>query len=289
MKKKQLEKRTKAVEKAFGDEKFIYELLKRNTGDIRSDFGKIFMYYLSTADKKHKYNVDEIENKLYSAEMCYSGKPVIDQRYYFQAYNGYCEESYKANGLDDISSMDSKVKKAFELLEQELGKTSYGLGGKTENINRSFITSDIETALHYAFSYAPERLWEGPLSGDYDIIIGEKKTDYMMRIVENKLEALSNITDDKKEEIRNAGRIVAEAYGSRRPRIAIIPENEIQNYKACFSEHRIHNPDELSTIKELADNENPTWTYDFVSGPNLRDETRYCSIWQNYTRQVYFY
>lgn len=277
VKNKQLKKRVKALEKAFGDEEFVCELLKIKTNDIRYDFSEVFKYYFSTADKKHNYTLDEIQSKLYA--MYDEGNPIIDQRYYFQAYNGYCEDSYKINGLDDISSMDSKVKEAFELLEQELGKTHYGLGGKTGNVNRSFITSDPKTALHYAFSYAPERLWEGPLSGNYDIIVGEKKTDYMMRIVESKLEALSNITDDKKEKIRNAGRIVAQAYGSRRPQIAIIPESEIQNYKACFSEHDISEPNELLTIKELADEENPNWIYDFSSGPNMCDKTRYCSVW----------
>lgn len=277
VKNKQFKKRVKALEKAFGDEKFVCELLKIKTSDIRYEFSEVFKYYFITADKKHNYTLDEIQSKLYA--MFYKGNPIIDQRYYFQAYNGYCEDSYKINGLDDISSMDSKVKEAFELLEQELGKTHYGLGGKTGNVNRSFITSDPETALHYAFSYAPERLWEGPLSGNYDIIVGEKKTDYMMRIVESKLEALSNITDDKKEKIRNAGRIVAQAYGSRRPKIAIIPESEIQNYKACFSERRILEPNELLTIKELADEENHDWIYNFSSGLNMRDETRYCSVW----------
>ena len=280
---KQLAKRVKALQKAFDDEDFIYELLRRKTYDIRNTFSEVFQYYFSTADKSHKYTFDEIQGKLYySGELYCSGKPLIDQRYYFQAYNGYCDESYRANGLDDISGMDPKVKQAFELLEQELGKTSYGLGGETGGVNRSFITSDFGTVMHYAFSYAPERLWEGPLSGNHDIIIGEKKSDYMMRIIEEKLASLPDITDEKKEEIREAGKIVSEAYGSRRPRIAIIPESEIENYKANFNE--IFDPQaRYQTIKELADEENPTWVFDFASGPNMRDGTRYCSEWQNYT------
>lgn len=280
---KQLAKRAKALQKAFDDEDFIYELLRGETHDIRNTFAEVFKYYFSTADKSHKYTFDEIHDKLYSpGELCYSGKPIIDQRYYFQAYNGYCDESYKANGLDDISGMDPKVKQAFELLEQELGKTHYGLGGEIDDINRSFITSDFDTVMHYAFSYAPERLWEGPLSGNHDIIIGEKKSDYMMRIIEEKLASLPDITDEKKEEIREAGKIVSEAYGSRRPRIAIIPESEIENYEANFSE-RFKPQERYQKIKELADIENPTWVFDFSSGPNMSDKTRYCSEWQNYT------
>ncbi len=281
---KQLAKRVKAIQKAFDDKDFIYQLLKGGLYDLQENFGEVFNYYLSTQDKNHKYTFQEIQDKL--TIMRYAGNPLIDQRYYFQAYNGFCEDAYRANGLDDISAMDPNVKQAFELLEHELGKTKYGLGGEVSGINKSFITSDAETLMHYALNYSPERLWEGPLKEfkKTPIIVGEKKTEYMMRIIENEISSLPEISEEKKEKIRQAGRIVSEAYGSKRPRVAIIPESEIENYKANFDEkgERRLGQYEFKTIKELADEENPNWIYTFMSGNNMKCTERYSCIWKDY-------
>lgn len=284
MKNKQLEKKVKALQKAFNDEDFILRLLqtkddfweKRRT--FRDMFAKVFEYYLCTEDKNHTYSYDEIQNKFYEI---YGNGEMIDQRYYFQAYNGCCEESYRKNGLDDISGMNPKIIEALELLENELGKTTKGTSGKINEFHRSYVTASAEMLMRYALDFSPERLWYGPLnevgtavnSGKTvktSIRIGEKKSDYIMRIIEGKIEGMS---EEKKEQIRKAGRIVADAYGSKRPRIAIIPESGIREQRADYNSHAsflTNLPN--TTIGELAELENPDWIYTLSSGPNFGSE-----------------
>jgi len=203
-------------------------------------------------DKDTSYSYDELMDKYYT--MINSGKEVIEQRYYFQAFNGGCEKTYKKNGLDDISDLDPKVIEAMEFLENELGKTQHPVGGMSEDQFCSFLTTDIEMLMRYALSYSPERLWYGPLGIKEDckppIIIGESKKDYMLRILESRI---IGKTPEQRDEILRAGNIVCEEYGTKRPRIAIIPESEIKDYKANYSGIKSEND---SSLGELAEKEN---------------------------------
>ena len=284
MKNTSLNKKAKALQKAFGDEEFILKILQTcgkitNKTDFREKFAQIFKYYLCTEDKKHNYSFGEIQDKI--NELYAQGQIMIDQRYYFQAYNGCSEETYNTNGLDDISELNPKIVEAFELLESKLGKTTQGVGGEVNGTHRSYITTDPEMLMRYALDFSPERLWYGPLNEvgasvsfgnpiKTSIRVGEKKTDYIMRIIEGKIEGMP---EDEKIEIRKAARIIADAYGSKRPRIAIIPESEIKDYKAdynSFASNVTEPPD--TTILDLANAENPEWVYTLESGSNFRYE-----------------
>ena len=271
-----LKKRSKNIQKAFNSNSLILKMLQDidSTEQLNYWMSIIFSYYLCSFDKKNNYTLDELmdkNNKL--MESAYkTGKSIIEQRYYFQAFNGCYEETFKKNGLDDISNLDFKVKEAFELLEKELGRTRYGpLGGESNDQFCSFITPDPYMVIRYALSYSPERLWFGPLdSGFIDkrppIKIGESKTDYMMRIIESKIQG-RNI--EERNKILEAGKVVCEEFGSKRPRIAIIPEDGIKDFFANYGGIRTEYD---KKIEELAQEENYSWTYDLKSGANFGAE-----------------
>ena len=267
-----LKTKVKILQKVFEDKDFIYELVQ-NSKDLNNDFASIFSYYLCTEDKNKNCTIHETISKL--TELKNSGNNIIEERYYFQAYNGGSDKSYKKNGLDDISSIPKNVIEAFTFLENELGKTTQPLGGHDGEHNRSFITGDPNLVMRYALEYAPERLWAGPLceTGSYNnplktnIKIGESKSQYMMRIIVNKVEQL-DVGSEKKEEILKYGKIVSEFYGSKRPRIAIIPEHMIKDKRASFGS----NPDK-TTLGELAESEQVMWKKNLESGPNFAYES----------------
>ena len=266
-----LNRKEKSLQKVFENNDFIYELVQ-NSKNLVLDLSSIFSYYLCTEDKNRKYTIQEINSKL--IELQTSGNDIIEERYYFQAYNGGCDKSYKKNGLDDISSIPKKVVESFAFLEKELGKTDKILGGYDGKKNRSFITGDPKLVIKYALNYAPERLWAGPFceTGYYihplktPIKIGESKTQYMMRIIANKIEKL-DVSSEKKEAILKAGKIVSEFYGCKRPRIAIIPEHMIKDKMASFGDD---NPNK--TLEELAKKEQDMWKRTLQSGPNFAYE-----------------
>lgn len=272
---KQMKKKTNALQKVFDDDDFILRAVQEMGGlksktDFRSTFASIFSYYFASEDLNHSYTMDEMYEKIWNLQ---EKGTCADQRYYFQAYNGCCEETYRKNGIDDISGLSQDIKNAMEVLESELGKTTQTTAGGEEKIRRSYITTDFEMLMRYAFDYSPERLWYGPLkdSEQTAIRIGESKSDYMMRIIEGKLDGK---TEEEKDKIRGAGRIIADAYGTKRPRIAIIPESEIKNYKADFDSTTPNSEKEKpeKTLYEIAEEENYAWTSNFQSGPNFSFE-----------------
>lgn len=278
---KQMKKKIKAVQKAFNDDDFILKIIHDmggidTKGDFREDFAKIFAYYFASGDKNHDYTIEQMDEKMWDLES--KGVPLVDQRYYFQAYNGCYDASYQKNGLDDISSLDTRVKEAMETLEREIGKTDKVTAGGDDKISRSFVTTDFKMLMRYALDFSPERLWYGPLNdsvnGDMNslksekrtmIRVGEKKSDYIMRIIESKLEGK---TEEEKERLRSAGRIIAEEFGTKKPRIAIIPESEIKDFKADFDSDtpNIDKQKPDSTIQELAEQGNAFWTLSFENG-----------------------
>ena len=89
-----------------------------------------------------------------------------------------------------------------------------------------------------------------------------------MRIIEGKLEGK---TEEEKDRIRKAGRIIADAYGTKKPRIAIIPESLIKGCKADFDSFNTNEDKKIpnTTIFRLAEDENKKWIYSFESGPNF--------------------
>lgn len=272
---KQMKKKTNALQKVFDDDDFILRAVQEMGGlksknDFRSTFASIFSYYFASEDLNHSYTMDEMYEKIWNLQ---EKGTCADQRYYFQAYNGCCEETYRKNGIDDISGLSQDIKNAMEVLESELGKTTQTTAGGEEKIRRSYITTDFEMLMRYAFDYSPERLWYGPLkdSEQTAIRIGESKSDYMMRIIEGKLDGK---TEEEKDKIRGAGRIIADAYGTKRPRIAIIPESEIKDFKADFDSTTPNSEKEKpeKTLYEIAEEENYAWTSNFQSGPNFSFE-----------------
>lgn len=272
---KQMKKKVRALQKVFNDDDFILRAVQGMGGigskvDFRYVFGNIFSYYFASEDLNHYYTIDEMNEKLWALQEKGS---CVDQRYYFQAYNGCCEETYRKNGIDDVSDLSSEIKDAMEILESELGKTTQTTAGGEEKIRRSYITTDFEMLMRYAFDYSPERLWYGPLkdSEKTSIRVGESKSDYMMRVIEGKLEGK---TEEEKDRIRGAGRIIADAYGTKRPRIAIIPESEIKDFKADFDSDTPNSEKEKPkiTLYEIAEEENYGWTSGFQSGPNFSFE-----------------
>lgn len=272
--KEQISGKREALQKAFDDEDFVMRIIQgmgsTNEDSMKWDFAKVFSYYFASEDLNHSYTLNEIREKL--DKMLENGLN-INQRYYFQAYNGCCEKAYSKNGLDDVSGLSPKVKEAMEILESELGKTELILAGEEGKIRRTFITSDFEMLMRYALDYSPERLWKGPLKQEepLSIKIGESKSDYMMRIIKGKLDGK---TEEEQKKIMRAGKIIADAYGTKRPRIAIIPESEIKDFKADYDSMSPKSNKEKpkTTLHELAEEDNALWTSNFQSGPNFSFE-----------------
>lgn len=132
----------------------------------------------------------------------------------------------------------------------------------------TYLTTSPNMLMRYALVYSPERLWHGPLGFAYKPIvfpmkIGESKKEYMMRIIESRI---TEKNEEERPEILKAAEIVCEAFGTKRPRIAIIPESAIKDYKANYC--GISREDDCS-ISELAKVENPEWIYNLSSGPNF--------------------
>lgn len=254
--KKILNKRTQNLQKAFNDKKLIYGIVQnsRDAVGLRLNFAEIFQLYFA--------------NK--------NGKP-LDERYYFQAFNGVYEETFKKNGLGNISGLNITIIQAFKLLEDELGKTTFALGGNNNNTNSNFLTTDPFMLMKFALMYSPERLWLGPLGVDvvdgikFPYKIGETKCQYMMRLLESKIP--ENIDNEKRKKIIEAGEIICNEFGSKRPRIAIIPESEIKDYPADFAGNYEYCQTKLF---ELADMENAYWTYNMQSGPNFSSSQGVC-------------
>ena len=272
--KEQISGKREALQKAFDDEDFVMRIIQ-GMGSIdevsmKWNFATVFSYYFASEDLNHFYTLNEINEKM--KKMTREGLD-IDQRYYFQAYNGCCEKTYNKNGLDDVSGLSPKVKEAMEILESELGKTEMILAGEESEIRRTFVTTDFRMLMRYALDYSPERLWKGPLKQDspLPIRIGESKSDYMMRIIEGKLDGK---TEKERKKIMRAGKIIADAYCTKRPRIAIIPENEIKDFKADC-DNNLPKPNKKkpeTTLYELAEQDNAKWTFNFHSGNGFRSE-----------------
>lgn len=76
--KKVLQKRTYNIQKAFNDKNLIYNIIQnsKDAFSFRIKFAELFKLYFG--------------NK--------SGK-ALEERYYFQAFNGVYEETFKENGL----------------------------------------------------------------------------------------------------------------------------------------------------------------------------------------------
>lgn len=265
-----LKERVESLQAAFNSEELIQNVLGyvNNPKKMDEEFGTLFSYYLCTRDKKQDYSYDEIEYKL--RLMRSASKQMIDQRYYFQAFNGFYEETFQKNGLDDISDLNTEIKKSMEILENEVGKTQYDEGGLSQGKWRSYLTGDPETAIKYALLYSPERLWSGPLGtniveklNQMPIKIGEAKKDYMMKILSNRIAEKNN---EQKKRILKAGNVVCEAYGTKRPRIAIIPESEI---KDCKVECKINDVHDI-TLGELAEESNIWWTQYLMAGQEFQ-------------------
>ena len=85
--------------------------------------------------------------------------------------------------------------------------------------------------------------------------------DYMMRILENR--TLDRSEEDRKK-IMQAGKIVCEAFGTKRPRIAIIPETEIENLKMTDG-----NKWGGDTVKDYGERCASSWTRDLWAGGSL--------------------
>lgn len=261
-----LHKRTHNVQEAFNDKKLIYNILQnsKNAFSFRIKFAEIFKMYFG--------------NK--------NGRP-LEERYYFQAFNGVYEKTFKENGLGNISSLNSTVIQAFKLLEDELGKTTLALGGDTTNNNSNFLTTDPFVLMKFALMYSPERLWLGPFGVDavdgikFPYKIGETKSQYMMRLLESKMP--ENIDIEKRNQILDAGKIVCNEFGSKRPMIAIIPESAIQNYPADFTGNYEYCQ---TNLLELADAENTYWTQNMQSGPNFRSSQGVC-VYGNITQDKF--
>lgn len=255
--KKNLNKRAQNLQKVFNDKKLIYSIVQssRDAFGLRLKFAEIFQLHFA--------------NK--------NGKP-LEERYYFQAFNGVYEETFKKNGLGNISDLNITVIQAFKLLEDELGKTTFALGGdNNNNSNSNFLTTDPFMLMKFALMYSPERLWLGPFGVDvvdgikFPYKIGETKCQYMMRLLESKIP--ENIDKEKRNKIIEAGKIVCNEFGSKRPRIAIIPESAIQDYPADFTGNYEYCQTKLF---ELADMENTYWVHNMQSGPNFSSSQGVC-------------
>lgn len=246
--KKIVKQRAKKIQKAFENKEKLYKVIQECSNEviIRQALAEVF-----------------VENFI-------GRKKQIEDRYYFQAFNGCYEKTFRENGLGNISGLNENVVKAFKLLENELGKTEMSNSDENVVITTNFFTTDPFTLMRYALIYSPERLWLGPLGVDIveglkePIKIGETKTEYMMRLIEKRIP--EHIDEKRKQKIFEAGRIIAKEFGSKRPRIVIIPESEISEYDANFSGNYSMQRDK---IKTLADQENMYWTYNMQSGPNF--------------------
>lgn len=246
--KKIVKQRAKKIQKVFENKKNLYKIIQECSHEviIRQALAEVF-----------------VENFI-------GRKKQIEERYYFQAFNGCYEKTFRENGLGNISGLNENVVNAFKLLEDELGKTDMSNSDENVGITTNFFTTDPFTLMRYALTYSPERLWLGPLGVDIvdgvkePVKIGETKIEYMMRIIEKRLP--KHIDEERKQKIFEAGKIIAEEFGSKRPIIAIIPESEISEYDANFSGKYTMPRDK---VKTLADQENMLWTYNMQSGPNF--------------------
>lgn len=264
--KKVLQKRAHNVQKAFNNKDLIYNVIQnsRDSFSFIIKFADIFKLYFG--------------NK--------NGRP-LEERYYFQAFNGVYKEPFKENGLGNISSMNSTVIQAFKLLEDELGSTFMAVGGNNINIHSNFLTTDPFVLMKFALMYSPERLWLGPFGVDalegikFPYKIGETKSQYMMRLLESKIP--ENIDIEKRNKIFEAGKIVCNEFGSKRPIIAIIPESAIENYPADFTGNYEYCQTKLL---ELADRENTDWTQNMQSGPNFSSSQGVC-VYGNITQDKF--
>ena len=182
---KRIKKKIKALQEVFDDNDFILRIIQEqgeigNKSDFRYFFSKLFAYYFATEDINHNYSMDDISKKF--SDLIGKKAPIIDQRYYFHSYNGIYEKTFKKNGIDDISSLNSKIKDAMEILENELGKTPHELAGGNRKIHKTFVTTDFYMLMRYVLDFSPERLWCGPLKEDKNktmIKIGEKNQNIL--------------------------------------------------------------------------------------------------------------
>ncbi len=190
---------------------------------------------------------------------------------------GFMKKHLKQTDYGNISGLNSTVIQALKLLEDELGKTMFALGGDNDDNISNFLTTDPYMLMKFALMYSPERLWLGPFGIDavkgikFPYKIGETKSQYMMRLLESRIP--EDIDIEKKSKIIEAGKIVCNEFGSKRPIIAIIPESAIQNYPADFmGDYKYCH----TTLLELADRENTYWTQNMQSGPNFMSSQGVC-------------
>ena len=78
----------------------------------------------------------------------------------------FMKKHLKKMAYGNISGMNSTVIQSFQLLEDELGKTTMALGGENAAINSNFLTTDPFMLMKFALMYSPERLWLGPFGVD---------------------------------------------------------------------------------------------------------------------------
>ena len=298
-----VKKRCQALNKAFGSRKFLERLIKEmgNIEVVRDYLPRIFQYYFITADHNTQYSFEDINNLLcyiYNGNNDYldevpKGKRggiknikksyPLDKLYFFQAFNGIYEESYIKYGLDNIEGLSEEIKEAFATLEKYIEKSHYPLAGKfSKRETKSYLTLSPYTAIKYALLCSPERLWCGPI-GLFDasdqigipIIIGETKVEYIKRLLYEKLAQKNLETSfdpDTKKKIENSIEIVSEAFGSMRPRIAIIPEENVNKLKANYGNF-IQGITQFSTLEELVESIKESWRYQIdVSDLNFSDD-----------------
>ena len=149
--KKIVKKRAQKIQKVFENKKNLYKIIQECSHEviIRQALAEVF-----------------VENFI-------GRKKQIEERYYFQAFNGCYEKTFRENGLGNISGLNENIVNAFKLLEDELGKTDMSNSDENVGITTNFFTTDPFTLMRYALTYSPERLWLGPLG--VDIVDGVKE------------------------------------------------------------------------------------------------------------------
>ncbi len=225
---------TVSLERFFTNVQSLLKLIEEKPNDITLEelFGKIFEYYLLTNDKKTEYTLAQLQEEMKKViNSNVDVNQIIDSSYYFIAYNGAYDDSYRKYGLNNITGLDEEIKNAFQRLENALGKAS-----EVSEEEGTFLIPNPITVMNHAIKFIPEKLWAGPLNeGDEipeiqtPIKIGEAKTAYMMRIIKQKIGDLE-ISQKEKNQLIEDAEIVCEAFGSKRNKIAIIPKDQIGTY-----------------------------------------------------------
>lgn len=242
-KNKKIIKKEKALQKAFNNSKLIDNMLAEPNGlkFIGENLTKILIYYMATEDKKTDYTIDEFEHKFYLMQTRESKAikyKTLKERWWTHSFNGFFEKTALTYGLGDKKHFLPEIKKALEYLENNVEKNlpfENQLGDKLD-LPETYVALLGSTTIEYAIDLSPERVFSGPFHQEESlpIVVGEKKTDYYMRVLLNKIKDL-NISEKKRKAIIENGKKVIDAFCTMRPRIAIIPESEIEDYKIAIT------------------------------------------------------